>query len=389
MIARRLKITLCMLVFMAIQLLGQPSPKIVYSGLDNLIRQNFEPVRGKKGALFCNHSSRTLGGEHILDVAESSALEFAQLFILRDAAYDSLWPAPELLERYTSENYHAIALKKPYLRPYQFRGADYILLDMQINGTADDPVLSLLRILMLIAHRLNIPLIILDRPNYFSVMAMPGPVHSDLKLPFFHGLSLGEAARFFNKKDKLLRSDLLQIIPLLNYSANMAVESYPHLVQPASPLMKKAGHPKNYPAVRLAGLTNLQTVYHEEFQQLLIYADWLDARRLHRDLIQETGSDFTLELLTLRIGPVNEFSAFSIENERAVEAIFALFRAAAVMFPNEFFLSPRRCTESFGNDLLNRLIVLEKKPLRHLLYYWEPELREFQSFASQGVYLYR
>jgi len=383
------KRTAFVLIIIYASLSGQVSPFIVYSGLDNLIRQNFDPVRGKKAALFCNHSSQTLAGEHILDVAEGSALEIAQLFILRDAAYDSLWPAPELLEQYKSENYHAIALRKPYLRPYQFRAADYILLDMQINGTADDPVLELLRILMLIAGRLNMPLIILDRPNYFSAIEMQGPVSSRFEMPFFHGLSLGESARYFNYKDHLLEDKLLQIIPLLNYSSKMSPENYPHLGQFADPDMKKAQRISNYLPLRLSALSNLKCFFHKETQRLLIYADWLDAQRLHRDLLRENAGKCGLELIVLDPGPLSEFSAFSITDEGSIEALFTLFRGAAVMYPNEFLLSPKRCLQTFGDDILNRLIVVEKRPVSHILHYWEPEIRNYQKTISKGAKLYQ
>ncbi len=379
------RLFICLFILLTLAM-GQPASKIVYSGLDNLIRQNFEPVRGKKAALFCNHSSQTLGGEHILDVAAGSALEIGQLFILRDSEYDKLWPQPDLLERH---KHHAIAIEKPYLRPHQFRGVDYLLFDMQITGTADDPVLALLRILMIISQRLELPLVILDRPNYFAFMERGGPVHTGLKMPFFHGFSLGEAARYFNKKDGLLKDELLQVIPMLNYHSDLPPEAYPHLLQAASPLMKEAGRVTDFPAVRLARLSNLETEFHESLQQLLLFADWLDSRRLHADLLRETGSDHGLKLILLENGPLTEFSAFAIQSDMTLEAIFTLFRAAAVIFPNEFFLSPRRCTESFGDDMLNRLIIIEKRPVQHIIHYWEPELRAFQKFSSEAVYLYR
>ncbi|MFO7978651.1 MAG: DUF1343 domain-containing protein [Bacteroidales bacterium] len=111
--------------------------------------------------------------------------------------------------------------------PEQLEGLDLIVFDMQDVGTRFYTYISTMTLIMREAARMDIPVIILDRPNPNGHF-VDGPV-LELEfasfvgmhpVPVVHGMTIGEYARMVNGEDWLgagLTSELL-VIPVENYT---------------------------------------------------------------------------------------------------------------------------------------------------------------------------
>ena len=104
-------------------------------------------------------------------------------------------------------------------------GIDVLLFDMQDIGARSYTFISTMNYCMLAAKENNIPFVVLDRPNPIGGEIADGPVMEDRfitfvgvdTLPMTHGMTIGELARFFNRK---IGADLT-VVPMQGYTRDM------------------------------------------------------------------------------------------------------------------------------------------------------------------------
>jgi uncharacterized protein YbbC (DUF1343 family) len=106
-------------------------------------------------------------------------------------------------------------------------GVDMLMFDIQDVGSRTYTYISTLGEVMRACAETNIPLIVLDRPNPLSGLHFEGPMIEDRfrsfigwgPMPVTHGMTLGEAARFFN--DRLKIGCELHVVPMRGWKRSM------------------------------------------------------------------------------------------------------------------------------------------------------------------------
>ena len=106
-------------------------------------------------------------------------------------------------------------------------GIDMLMFDIQDVGSRTYTYISTLGEVMRACAETHIPLVVLDRPNPLSGMHFEGPIIEDRfrsfigwgPMPVTHGMTLGEAARFFN--DRLKIGCTLHVVPMRGWKRSM------------------------------------------------------------------------------------------------------------------------------------------------------------------------
>lgn len=104
-------------------------------------------------------------------------------------------------------------------------GIDVLLFDIQDIGARSYTYVSTMNYCMLAAKEQGIPFVVLDRPNPIGGEIADGPMMEDRfitfvgvdNLPMTHGMTIGELARFFNRK---IGADLT-VVPMQGYTRDM------------------------------------------------------------------------------------------------------------------------------------------------------------------------
>lgn len=167
-------------------------------------------------------------------------------------------------------------------------GIEVLVFDMQDVGTRSYTYASTLFYLMEEAAKRGLRVVVLDRPNPINGVTVDGPMLKKgrrsfvgyVNVPFCHGMTIGELARFFNGEYGIGCN--LSVVKMRGWKRKMSfadtklpwVPTSPHIPHPDSPLY--------YPTTNLIGEilsdANVGVGYTLPFQ--VIGAPWIDGDRL-------------------------------------------------------------------------------------------------------------
>jgi uncharacterized protein YbbC (DUF1343 family) len=197
----------------------------VFTGLDQMLTpQELEKLSGKRIAIMTNQTGVTRNGKSIIDALHAKAhlFKIVKLFApehgLNGQAY-----ASELISDSTGPyGIPVISLhgKTRRATPEMLKGIDIILYDIQDIGSRSYTYISSLFYLMEEAAKQKIKIIVLDRPNPINGVTIDGPMLQNdfrsfvgyINIPYCHGMTIGELARFFNAEYNIQCS--LEVIPM-------------------------------------------------------------------------------------------------------------------------------------------------------------------------------
>ncbi|MBK86235.1 MAG: hypothetical protein CMC86_03435 [Flavobacteriaceae bacterium] len=167
--------------------------------------------------------------------------------------------------------------------PETLKGLDIIIFDIQDIGTRFYTFISTLHYMMEACANLNIPMILLDRPNP-NISYVDGPV-LDMKyksfvgmhpVPIVHGMTIGEFAKMINGEGWLggeLKCDLT-VVPVMNYSRKTA---YSLPIKP-SPNLPNDKAINLYPSLCLFEGTNVSVGRGTEMQFQIFGSPYLNTK---------------------------------------------------------------------------------------------------------------
>lgn len=167
--------------------------------------------------------------------------------------------------------------------PETLKGLDVIIFDIQDIGTRFYTFISTLHYMMEACANLNIPMILLDRPNP-NISYIDGPV-LDMKyksfvgmhpVPIVHGMTIGEFAKMINGEGWLegkLKCDLT-VVPVMNYSRKTA---YSLPIKP-SPNLPNDKAINLYPSLCLFEGTNVSIGRGTEMQFQIFGSPYLNTK---------------------------------------------------------------------------------------------------------------
>jgi uncharacterized protein YbbC (DUF1343 family) len=194
------------------------SPRLVQSGLDVIVSQNFQLFSGKRVGIVCNHTACDKNGRHVVDLFHQSGVCQVTAIFSPEHGFRGTQADGSRIDNETDSLTGATIyslygkISKP--TPEMLINVDVLIYDIQDVGVRFYTYISTLTKVMESAAENNIPVVVLDRPNPIGGDRIEGPL-LDLQfksfvgphaIPIRYGLTSGELARLINGEHWLANS---------------------------------------------------------------------------------------------------------------------------------------------------------------------------------------
>lgn len=297
LLMKRVSVPAVLLLFLlSAGLRAAPAPARVLPGIDVLLDERLDLLKGKRVGLVTHAAAVTAGLEPTVDALARSV----RLVVLigpehgvRGAAYAGE-KVDESRDAKTGLPMYAIFDDKAKPTPEMLKGVDVLVYDVQDIGSRSYTYITTLARVMEAAAEARIPLVVLDRPDPLGGLRVEGNVPPKdwarvfvcwLRLPYVYGMTPGELARMINGEGWLpggLRADLT-VVPLKNWKRSMLFAETGLPWVPTSPHIPHAATVPFYPATGLISpVLNNGVGYPMPFE--LVGAPWLDGEKLAEKL---------------------------------------------------------------------------------------------------------
>jgi uncharacterized protein YbbC (DUF1343 family) len=210
----------------------------VESGLDVLTTWEISLLHGKTVAVVCNHTARTLDGQHILDLlVEAENVTVGAAFGPEHGIRGTENAGARITDE-TDESlpYPVYSLYDGTSAPTsaELEGIDVIIYDIQDVGARFYTYISTLGLVMEAAAEAGIPVMVLDRPNVITGLNPEGPLCEPehftfvgkYPIPVRYSLTIGELAQMIVGEGWIDRADEvdLTVIPCRDWRRDMTFE---------------------------------------------------------------------------------------------------------------------------------------------------------------------
>jgi len=200
----------------------------VQVGLEVLLQDVPQAMRGKRVGLICNQSSVNHTFEHAADLLhEHSGFKLTALFGpqhgIRGDVQDNMIETAHGTDRKTGLPVHSLYSETREPTEEMLEDVDVLVFDMQDVGCRIYTFVYTLANCMRIAGRLGKPVVVCDRPNPINGVDMSGnilePEYASFvglfPLPTRHGMTVGELAQMF--RDRFYIKCDLQIVSMVGW----------------------------------------------------------------------------------------------------------------------------------------------------------------------------
>jgi len=206
--------TLRQTFFKPVAAAAYPAATNAQTGLDRVVWDGFDPLKGKRVALLTNQGAVDVQGRHILDVlALDQDVEVARLF----SPEHGFTGQAEAGEKVGAQRAPAplVSLYGEQTRPTaeQLRGIQLFVVDLPDIGARYYTYMATMKACMEACAQARVPVHVLDRPNPLGGTVVEGPVATrtdslvcSAPIPIRHGMTLGELALFYKQIDTGLRT---------------------------------------------------------------------------------------------------------------------------------------------------------------------------------------
>jgi uncharacterized protein YbbC (DUF1343 family) len=271
----------------------------VETGLEILIKSNFEILKGKRVGLITNPTGVDRDLRSDIDIMyKNQGIKLVALYSPEHGirgeftAGETVGSSVDLV---TGLPVYSLYGKTRKPTKEMLKDIDILVYDIQDIGSRSYTYISTLGLAMEAAAENKIPFVVLDRPDPLGGVRMEGPVTqpgffsfvSQYPIPYIHGLTVGELAMFLNGEG-LLNNGVkcqLKIIKMAGWKRSMSFEDTGLPWVPSSPHIPEAQSTLFYPATGIIGelyVVSIGVGYTLPFQ--LFAAEWLNADSLAQNL---------------------------------------------------------------------------------------------------------
>ncbi len=386
----------------------------VLTGLDILQQMDFEPLQGKRIAVLCNQSAINRKGEHLLDFINSQwDITVKTIFTPEYGLFgrqndDVRLSGKDDLDPVTGAK--IINLFGRYVIPpkWSLTDVDLILIDITDPGIRYFTYMTTITKMMETASLLEIPVIVLDRPNPVRGDIMDGPVvRASFQsfvgyhlVPIRHGLTVGEYSLMINEmgwvKD-LARVDLT-VIPMVNWERKMWYDETGLPAVVLAPHLKSLDAIIMYIGTALVDGTNLSVGKGTDKPYFRIGAPWIAGLYLYNTIqqLELPGVKFSAVSFTpQKIQRIAEIPAYAGQTCNGLEFTITdrdlfdpLLTAASIivvieqLHPHQFNWNGDYIDKLIGYDLLRTFVAQKKKP-EYLPARWAHDIIRFAEFRQR------
>jgi len=291
---------LCLFFFCFIQTLTMQFKLTaqVKTGLDSLFCKKYEAVlKNRKIGLITNHTAIDSNHQSAIEIFKKQAVPYQfqlkALFAPEHGLNGCQYASEKVDSIENSDGIPIFSLHGSTRRPTQemLKGISLLIYDIQDIGSRSYTYISTLFYVMEEAAKLNIPLIVLDRPNPITGLTVDGPILEEkwrsfvgyVNVPYCHGMTIGELANYFNLENKI--GCQLSVVPMEGWKREMRFRETGLTWIPTSPNIPEADTAFFYPSTGLIGelqLVNIGIGYTMPFK--LIGAPWINATLFAKNL---------------------------------------------------------------------------------------------------------
>ena len=232
----------------------------VAPGINTLVARNFDVLNGKRVGLVTNQTGVTRDGRSTIDVLRAApGVSLVALYAPEHGVRGEI-PAGKLVKTYRDKStglpvYSLYgSTKRP--TPQMLRGVQVLVFDIQDIGSRSYTFISTMGECMKACAEQKIPYVILDRPNPVGPrsegkLAQKFSFVSPYPIPYRHGLTMGELAKWLNARRGLTCQ--LTVVPMSGYKREMTWRDTGLNWVPSSPNIPRADSPFFYAATGILG----------------------------------------------------------------------------------------------------------------------------------------
>jgi uncharacterized protein YbbC (DUF1343 family) len=286
--------------------------------------------------------------------------------------------------------------------PAMLKGVDVLVFDIQAVGARFYTYLYTMADAMKAAAAAHIPILVLDRPNPISGIAVQGPVLDpkfasfvgEYPIPLRYGMTIGELAGFFNRQFHIGAD--LTVVKMHGWKRSMYYDDTPLQFVMPSPNMPTETTALVYPGMGLVEGTNVSEGRGTTRPFELVGAPWIDAEKLSRVLNDK-------HLPGVRFRPVHFTPTFSkyegkscngievhvMDRDAFAPVIVGLTVIATIhdLYPHQFAFNASDFDRLVGNDWI-RQDIGKGIPVSEMRQRWQAGLSQFEKIRQKYL-LYR
>lgn len=234
---------------------GDSSPRPpVLTGIDVLEARGFDVLQGRRVGLVTNQTGRDRSGQATIDVLRRApGVQLIALYGPEHGVRGQAWAGAKVQSSRDAQTGLPVfslygATRSP--TPAMMRGVQTLVFDLQCIGTRSYTFLATLEKCRQACAKYAISLVVLDRPNPLGG-AIEGNIPTNFSfvcpfpLPYRHGLTIGEVARWLNAR--AAKKCSLTVVPLRNYHRETFdatglpwTRTSPNIPRPTSPFFYQA-----------------------------------------------------------------------------------------------------------------------------------------------------
>jgi uncharacterized protein YbbC (DUF1343 family) len=262
---------------------GEGSP--VLTGIDVLVRDDFEPLRDQRVGLITNHTGLDRFGRRTVGLIRNAPdVDLVALFS-PEHGLDGVLDQPVIedgVDRATGLRVHSLygTTRRPSAE--MLDGLDTLVFDIQDIGTRFYTYITTMGYAMEAAAEHGITFVVLDRPNPIAPLGASGPLADPDRLaftayqpiPLVHGMTLGELAQLF-KGEFGVDCDL-HVVPVEGWRRSLWWDETGLTWVNPSPNMRNPTQALLYPAVGQLEASNLSVGRGTDQPFELFGAPWID-----------------------------------------------------------------------------------------------------------------
>ena len=393
-----------------------PGFRPVTPGLDVLVQERLDLIRGRRVGIITNQTAVTREGKHIVDV----------LYNLPDVHITALFgpehgirgerAAGEYVPSYvdSATGLPVFSLYGPTRKPTpeMLDSVDVLLFDIQDIGTRFYTYISTMGLAMEAAAERGIPFIVLDRPNPITGAIVEGPVlRPEFKsfvgmypIPIRHGMTVGELAMMINGEGWLKdgRKVDLTVVPAKGWQRLQWFDQTGIPWVKTSPNIPTLESAILYPGMGLLEGVNISEGRGTEKPFRIIGAPWLDPEAVKKDISSYWTYGIRLEPVEFtpvgipNVAPHPEYEGelckgfhLIIDDRnvlRPVSVAVHFLVAVRKHHPDELRFTPGFDRLAGTAELKQQ--ILDGVPAKIIIAGWERELNEFKARRKKYL-LYR
>lgn len=270
----------------------------VVLGIENLFTPAYQSIlSGKKIALITNQTGIDSKGNTTIHRLREQAGEGKYCLQALLSPEHGIWGMEHAEENIQNQKdssgivVHSLYGKTRRPTAEMLKDITLLIFDIQDIGSRSYTYISTLFYAMEEAAKANIPVVVLDRPNPMGGEIVDGPMMEEkwrsfvgyINVPYCHGLTVGELAKFFNAEYKV-GCDLV-VIPMTGWRRDMTFEETGLPWIPTSPQIPESHTCFYYPTTGILGelhMLNIGVGYTLPFK--VVGAPWIDADLLAKKL---------------------------------------------------------------------------------------------------------